>query len=92
MPNTCKVEMKHLERVRGTQGMFAVKYLFGEADVARNFYYLRTTNGKGIFRRKKQPKIFGSKTVIRRGFRKILTFVICQIAFKIFQKITLKPL
>ena len=34
--------------------LIAVKYLFGEADVVRNFYYLRTADGKGIFRRKKQ--------------------------------------
>ena len=45
-----------------------------------------------FFVEKSKFKIFGSKTVIRRGFRKIVTFVICQIAFKIFQKITLKPL
>ena len=45
-----------------------------------------------VFSQKRKPKIFGFKNVIKRGIRKILTFIKGSIASKIFDKITLKPL
>ena len=34
---------------------------------------------QAIFRKKRKPKIFGLKNVTRRGIRKIVTFVICEL-------------
>ena len=45
-----------------------------------------------FFIEKRKPEIFGFKNVMERGIRKILTFVMSQIASKIFGKIKLKPL
>ena len=45
-----------------------------------------------FFVEKGKPKTFGFKNVMERGIGKILSFVICYIASKIFGKILLKPL
>ena len=41
---------------------------------------------QAIFRRKKEPKLFGFKNVVARGIRKFLSFVIRQISSKISEK------
>ena len=51
-----------------------------------------TAQARLFFVQKMSPRIFGFKKVIERGMKKILTFVIRQIASKILGKIILKPL
>ena len=73
-------------KVKGTQWLLSVKYLLGEAKIAKNFYSFRkaknfkmTTpfmyNFRSLISRKRKPKIFRFENVMERGFREILTFV-----------------
>ena len=55
----------------------------------RLFFHSFTPYVRLFFR---QPKVFGFKNVTKRRIRKILTFVLRFIVFKIFGIIKLKPL
>ena len=57
-----------------------------------NYMAIATIIGEAMFRRQRKPKIFGFKNAVKRGMRKILTFVKLKIVSIISRKIILKPL
>ena len=124
--SSLKGQLPTLAPPRGTQRLFSVKYMFGEANkycleifvtwerlkISRWPYHscaifeaylinsLRfsdvyfshfTSQVRLFFVEKRKPIIFGLKTAMEKEIRKFLTFVVLQIASKIFGKIILKP-
>ena len=61
-------------------------YLINSPRLSEILFFTFYFPSKAVFRRKKEPKLFGFKNVVARGIRKFLTWVIRQISSKISEK------